>query len=578
MKTFIPGKDLSLEDSLNNFQTLLAKIGIDIEIASELNEVSFIWSTHIKDKNCNLCFSNGKGASQKASLASAYGEFFERLSTQYYFADFFLKKDKISQFYNHPKEIILDPNKVNIFQSILNQDLLKFYDENNELSAESFIDFSSKYNLNNKILAIPYYNTTTKENVYFPQYLINSIYASNGMSAGNNKYEARVQALSEILERAAKKDIISKAITMPKIPEEILNSFDKIQTSIKEIKSNGYSIKVLDASYTYNFPIICILLLNPTNNTVFASFGAHPLLEVAIERTLTELLQGRSLQNLDVFTTPVFDLDLVSDNLNIENHFIDSNGLVHWNILKDTPDYKFNNWNILGNTEEQYNSILKILKSKKLDIYIAEYTHLGVYTCRILVPGLSEIYPVNDLVENYTEERFYFNKKFLKLFEKSWEKAWYLEFLEELEDSLVSDSMMLGNYLGLPIENSSYWKDMKIIEFKLILAICSERLELAQEFISLLLDIGATSTKRELSHYKLLQASIDLFINNPKNKDNFKDGFINLFNENDVNYIWNLLDNKSNIFEILFNKNQTLEKPRYIAELNKIYTITQQLY
>ncbi|VEB61502.1 UPF0142 protein [Salmonella enterica subsp. enterica] len=45
---------------------------------------------HIRDKECALCFTNGKGATKKAALASALGEYFERLSTNYFFADFWL--------------------------------------------------------------------------------------------------------------------------------------------------------------------------------------------------------------------------------------------------------------------------------------------------------------------------------------------------------------------------------------------------------------------------------------------------------------------------------------------------------
>lgn len=31
------------------------------------------------------------------------------------------------------------------------------------------------------------------------------------------------------------------------------------------------------------------------------------------------------------------------------------------------------------------------------EVYIADYEHLGVYACRILVPGVSDVYPVEDL-------------------------------------------------------------------------------------------------------------------------------------------------------------------------------------
>ena len=49
-----------------------------------LNPVPNVWSVHIRDRDCPLCFTNGKGASKKAALASALGEYFERLSTNYF--------------------------------------------------------------------------------------------------------------------------------------------------------------------------------------------------------------------------------------------------------------------------------------------------------------------------------------------------------------------------------------------------------------------------------------------------------------------------------------------------------------
>ncbi len=46
-----------------------------------------------------------------------------------------------------------------------------------------------------------------------------------------------------------------------------------------------------DASLGGQFPVMCVTLMNPRTGGVFASFGAHPSFEVALERSLTELLQ-----------------------------------------------------------------------------------------------------------------------------------------------------------------------------------------------------------------------------------------------------------------------------------------------
>ena len=89
-QTFIKGKDRDLETSITTMQAKLKAFGFDVEEASWLNPVSHVYSVHIRDKSCPLMFTNGKGSSAKACLASALGEYFERLSCNYFFADFYL--------------------------------------------------------------------------------------------------------------------------------------------------------------------------------------------------------------------------------------------------------------------------------------------------------------------------------------------------------------------------------------------------------------------------------------------------------------------------------------------------------
>ena len=60
--TYIPGKDLPLEQTIANMSGLLAGLGIKIEIASWRNIVPNVWSLHIRDAHSPMCFTNGKGA------------------------------------------------------------------------------------------------------------------------------------------------------------------------------------------------------------------------------------------------------------------------------------------------------------------------------------------------------------------------------------------------------------------------------------------------------------------------------------------------------------------------------------
>lgn len=90
--TYIPGKDLPLEQTIANMSGLLANLGIKIEIASWRNIVPNVWSLHIRDAHSPMCFTNGKGSTKESALASALGEYIERISCNHFYAGEFWEK------------------------------------------------------------------------------------------------------------------------------------------------------------------------------------------------------------------------------------------------------------------------------------------------------------------------------------------------------------------------------------------------------------------------------------------------------------------------------------------------------
>ena len=379
-QTFIPGKDAALEESIEKFQQKLTALGFNIEEASWLNPVPNVWSVHIRDKDCPQCFSNGKGASKKAALASALGEYFERLSTNYFWTDFYLGQDIANgDFVHYPNEKWFPiEDEALLPQGILDDRLFEHFDPNQELTPELLVDLQSG-NYERGIVALPYVRQSDQQTVYIPQSIISNLYVSNGMSAGNSQFEARVQGLSEVFERYVKNKIIAEAISLPLIPQEVMARYPSIQAAIDKLEQEGFPILAYDASLGGKYPVICVILLNPTNGTCFASFGAHPKFQVALERTVTELLQGRSLKDLDVFSPPSFNNDDVAEHANLETHFIDSSGLISWDLFKDTPDYDFVDWNFSSkDTHEEYDNLMTILREENKEVYIMDYNHLGV--------------------------------------------------------------------------------------------------------------------------------------------------------------------------------------------------------
>ena len=179
-------------------------------------------------------------------------------------------------------------------------------------------------NASRGICSIPFVRRSDGEEVYFPVNLIENLYASNGMSAGNTLAEAQVQALSEIFERAVKREILENEITLPNVPNGVLEKYPDIVAGIRDLESKGFPILVKDASLGGVYPVMCVTLMNPRTGGVYASFGAHPSFQVALERSLTELLQGRSFEGLNDLPRPTFNVHALTEPNNFVEHFIDS--------------------------------------------------------------------------------------------------------------------------------------------------------------------------------------------------------------------------------------------------------------
>lgn len=506
-QTFIPGKDAALEDSIARFQKQLSDLGFHLEEASWLNPVPYVWSVHIRDKECALCFTNGKGATKKAALASALGEYFERLSTNYFFADFWLG-DTIAKgpFVHYPNEKWLPiPADDTLPEGILDERLRAFYDPDRQLTARQLIDLQSG-NETRGICALPFTRQSDNKTVYIPMNIIGNLYVSNGMSAGNTRNEARVQGLSEVFERHIKNRIIAESISLPKIPGAVLARYPSVVEAINSLEAEGFPIFAYDGSLGGHYPVICVVLFNPANGTCFASFGAHPDFGVALERTITELLQGRSLKDLDVFTPPTFDDEEVAEHANLETHFIDSSGLISWDLFKQNADYPFVDWNFAGTTEEEFATLMAIFKAEGKEVYIADYQHLDVYACRIIVPGMSDIYPAEDLWLANNNMGSHLRETLLSLPSSEWKKEDYLNLIEQLDEEGHDDFTRVRELLGIATGKDNGWYTLRVGELKAMLALAGGDLEQALIWAKWTMEFNASVFSPERANfYRCLQ-------------------------------------------------------------------------
>lgn len=574
-QTFILGKDAALEDSIASFQQKLKNLGFNIEEASWLNPVPNVWSVHIRDKDCPQCFSNGKGASKKAALASALGEYFERLSTNYFFSDYYLGKAVAEgEFVHYPSEKwfpIEDPELLPA--GILDEQLLDYFDPNQELTPDLLVDIQSS-NAERGIVALPYVRQSDQKTIYIPQAIINNLYVSNGMSAGNTVNEARVQGLSEVFERYVKNKIIAEAISLPQIPAEVLAQYPSVQASIAKLEEEGFPIYAFDASLGGQYPVICVVLLNRNNGTCFASFGAHPNFAVALERTVTELLQGRSLKDLDVFSPPSFNNDDVAEHANLETHFIDSSGLISWDLFKQESDYDFVHWDFSGTTAEEFANLMALFQREQKEVYIMDYQHLGVYACRIIVPGMSDIYPADDLIYANNNMGMDWREILLDLPNFHHDQETYQELLAELDEQGIDDATRVREFIGIVAPKNTSWQTLRIGELKSMLYLAIGDLENALEWATWAYQMNSSIfTTEQANYYRTLISSLELFLDESRDPTQYRAVFERMYGEKAVDFAWNAI-NGGNPFFLLPASDETLAN---FAEHQKLLQAYQKL-
>ena len=538
--TYIEGKDLPLEQTIANMTGILADLGMKIEIASWRNIVPHVWSLHIRDAASPMCFTNGKGATKESALCSALGEFIERLSCNFFYNDqFFGEEIANSDFVHYPNEKWFQPGPNDeLPEGILDDHCLAIYNPDGEVHGSNLIDTNSG-RTDRGIVSLPFVRRSDGETVYFPSNLIENLFLSNGMSAGNTLPEAQVQCLSEIFERAVKKQILEEEMALPDVPQNVLDKYPHIVEGINALEAQGFPILVKDASLGGQFPVMCVTLMNPRNGGVFASFGAHPSFEVALERSLTELLQGRSFENLNDVPAPTFNSQAVTEPNNFVEHFIDSTGVVSWRFFSAKSNLEFVEWDFSGTNQEEANTLFGILEDLGKEVYVATHEDLGAPVCRILVPGYSEVYPVEDLVWDNTNMALDYREDILNLHALSDDQL--ADLAERLEASQLDNYMTIISLIGIEFDENTVWGQLTILELKLLICLALQWREEALEFVDMFLQFNDNTAERNL-FYRAVNAVLEITLDDELELDDYLANLKRMYGEQTMDDVVGLVE------------------------------------
>ncbi|MEA3406105.1 MAG: 30S ribosomal protein S12 methylthiotransferase accessory factor YcaO [Pseudomonadota bacterium] len=562
--TYIKGKDACLEESIERMQNILKQAGFEITEASWLNPVPSVFSLHIHDLNCPGLFTNGKGTSRKSTLASALGEFLERLSSNYFFSDYWLEShaqasDSTWLYYPDEKQFALDE-----FQQCLTPELWSFYDTNQEYQPEDLLSLNDGSEF---IRALRLIEQKTGNAVYFPMSLFSNIYASNGLSAGNTFLEAQVQGLSEVFERWVKNRIMRENLCLPEVPETIINQFHDVVAARDALIKEGIELSIRDASLGGQFPVINVNLFEQKTGRCFASFGAHPIFEVALERTLTESLQGRQLGDLDGFQTPVFDEGAVAEDENIENHFIDSSGLIHARFVSTDYDYEFHHWDFSGTTEQQWQKLLGLVHQQGTDVYVGQYGHYDFPAVRLIVPGMSEIYPCEEVVESNQNIGRELRNYLLNMDASSD----FNEKLNDIDALGLSEHQGVASLIGLMPDPGSFWSQIQVSDLRFWIALAAQNHEAALEALQEALYFVDATSERGV-RYKAFEYALEMVLS----EQVCEASLVKLFGEELSSKVWQNVKGQELFFDAEIGLSIFKQSQRHQAMLS-IYEMSREV-
>lgn len=393
-------KDASPEATVEKIINILKSINIEV---TENWHDSGIENCHSLTLHAggNLPTSNGKGVTKAFARASAYGEFIERLQTSLFFY-------KFQSFENDPEvnlQCFAPDGKYFTKEELLeNADWFDCLVKNYKgLTRESLAKQCEIYAHTNdgKILCLPFYSIFEDKYVYLPIGFVEYMYGSNGCCVGNTREEALVHALSEIMERIASTGAILSGKSYPEIPRETLDSFPTVNKILKRLdECEDLDVAILDCSLGNGFPVICTRIINKISHSYHINYAADPILEIAIERGLTETFQSRNLSTIALNETKPILSGISKNGLssNMINQLETGNGWFGADFFAEEITCAKPATNFKDNSDKTNAELLKMLlelyKEIGNPVLVRNYNFLGFPCYLVVVPGRSEARPL----------------------------------------------------------------------------------------------------------------------------------------------------------------------------------------
>jgi ribosomal protein S12 methylthiotransferase accessory factor len=196
------------------------------------------------------------------------------------------------------------------------------------------------------------------------------------------------------------------------------------------------------------------------------------------------------------------------------------------------PIIPFVEWDFSGNGErsnaDEAATLFGILEDMGKEAYMAVFDQLGATVCRIVVPGYSEVYPVDDLIWNNTNKALAFRADILNLHRLDDDALEAL--LERLEESELDDYTDIIELIGIEFDENTVWGQLTILELKLLIHLALQQLEEAKERVEAFLQYNDNTVDRVL-FYQALNVVLEVMLDDELALEDYEANFRRMFGD-----------------------------------------------
>jgi ribosomal protein S12 methylthiotransferase accessory factor len=162
------------------------------------------------------------------------------------------------------------------------------------------------------------------------------------------------------------------------------------------------------------------------------------------------------------------------------------------------------------------------------EVYIADYEDLGANACRILVPGYSEVYEVEDLVWSNTNKGLVFRSDILKI--HSLDDKALLCLLEKLDESELDEYTLVPELIGVAFDENSPWGKCTVSELKGLICLALGKHQEAKEWVGLFLQYNDNVPARR-RFYQVLDTVLDITLREDLELQNYIPNLTRMYGE-----------------------------------------------